>query len=211
MATTLARIGTLALGLGLSGSTAMAQDTYRGYELPPYTVEARYGDAELRAYAPHLVAEVTVAGDRDTALRQGFQILARYIFGANDGGASVAMTAPVAQSRGTGIAMTAPVAQGPSAEGWTIAFTMPSSFTRETLPRPDDPAIRIVETAPVRRLVLTFSGRTTEAQLAARADALRAIAAQAGIAITDTPAFFYYDDPFTLPWNRRNEVAFDLR
>jgi hypothetical protein len=88
---------------------------------------------------------------------------------------------------------------------------MPSSFTRQSLPRPDDPAIRIVETEPLRRLVLGFSGRATRDRLNARADDLRRIAEQAGIALDGGPEFLFYDDPFTLPWNRRNEVAFTLQ
>ena len=28
--------------------------------------------------------------------------------------------------------------------------------------------------------------------------------------MTGGPRFYYYDDPFTLPFNRRNEVAFTL-
>jgi hypothetical protein len=211
MTSILARIGTLATGHGLSGTTRNSPSTYRGHELPPFTVESRHGAAELRAYAPHLLAEVTIPGDRESALQTGFSTLARFIFGANDGGARVAMTAPVSQRKGAAIAMTAPVAQAGGQDGWTVSFTMPSSFTRQSLPRPDDPAIRIVETEPLRRLVLGFSGRATRDRLNARADDLRRIAAQAGIALDGGPEFLFYDDPFTLPWNRRNEVAFTLQ
>jgi hypothetical protein len=211
MASALAKIGTLALGFGLTGSLATADGSYRGYEMPPFTVEAQLGAAEIRAYAPHLLAEVTVAGDRDAALGQGFSMLARYIFGANDGGGKVAMTVPVAQRPGTPIAMTAPVTQRGGDDVWTVSFMMPAGFTRDTLPRPDNDAIRFVETAADRQIVLTFSGRGTGTNLTAHEAELRAIAAAAGLDLGDGPFFYFYDDPFTLPWNRRNEVAFRLR
>jgi hypothetical protein len=211
MARTLAKIGTLALGFGFAGSIGSAEGTYRGYETPPYTVETRIGGAEVRAYAPYLVAEVTVAGDRDAALSRGFSILARYIFGGNEDAAQVSMTTPVAQRPASQIAMTAPVAQRGSGETWTVSFMMPSSHSRDTLPRPENDAIRLVETAPERQIVLRFPGRGTEAQMQAKAADLRGLAEGAGLAIAEGPFFYFYDDPFTLPWNRRNEVAFRLQ
>jgi hypothetical protein len=194
MASTLARVATLAAGVGLSGSLAQGEGLYRGYETPPWVVERMVGPAELRSYGAHLVAEVTVAGDRSGALNQGFRQLAGYIFGGNAAGQEVAMTAPVAQ--------------GPGDQGWTVRFSMPSSWTLDTLPAPQNAAVRLVEVAPERQIVLTFSGRTPDSVLAARAEELRGLAQGAGLVITAGPFFYYYDDPFTLPWNRRNEVAF---
>ena len=76
---------------------------------------------------------------------------------------------------------------------------------------PNDPRIRLVETAPERMLVLQFSGRPTDAALAEATAALRAIADRAGLKVQAAPEFLFYDSPFTLPWNRRNEVALVLQ
>jgi hypothetical protein len=196
MARRLARIGTLALGFGLAGSLASAEDSYRGYEIPAYTVEQQAGAVEIRRYAPHLVAEVTVAGPQSGALGRGFRILAGYIFGGNATGTEVAMTAPVAQT-GEG-------------DVWTVAFAMPRAYTAETLPPPDNPAIRFVMTEAERVIVLRFAGIAGQRRLDEAAAQLRDIAARSGIAIEGPPRFYFYDDPFTLPWNRRNEVAFRI-
>lgn len=178
---------------------AGAEDTHKGYEMPPYTVERAEGAVELRAYGPHLVAEVTVAGGRDAAIGTGFRVLAGYIFGGND--------------RGQKIAMTVPVTQAPAGEGdrWMVRFMMPAAFSPDTLPAPRDTRIRFVQVAGGRMLAERFSGIPRTADLAARAEALRDRAAAMGLTVTDGPFFHFYDAPMTLPWRRRNEVAFAVR
>jgi hypothetical protein len=66
-------------------------------EIPAYRVAQRDGDIEIREYPALVAAEVSVGGERDTAVREGFRLLAGYIFGGNDGGRRIAMTAPVMQ------------------------------------------------------------------------------------------------------------------
>ncbi len=72
------------------------------------------------------------------------------------------MTAPVAvqtgRANGTSIAMTAPVAQHRDAGEWVIRFFMPSQWTLETLPEPDDDRVELVVVAPEKYAVLRFSG-----------------------------------------------------
>ena len=182
---------------------------YKGTETPAYTVEARDGSVEIRAYPPHLAAEVTVEGRRDAAVGTGFRVLATYIFGGNEAKAKVAMTTPVAQSEK--IAMTTPVAQSGAGSTWVVQFSMPSEFTLDSLPRPKDPRIRIVTNPAKRMVVLEFSGIPTTSALEARSAELRNWVAQRGFAVEEPPQFLFYDSPFTLPWNRRNEVGFVLR
>jgi SOUL heme-binding protein len=204
----LAKLAGWAIGFVIWGSLAMAENTYHGYESPAYTVERSVGSAEVRLYAPHMLAEVTVQGDQRQAVGQGFRVLAGYIFGGNTSATSVAMTTPVAQRPSEQIAMTAPVAQSGAGQDWVISFSMPAQYTRDTLPVPSDDRVRFVETAPERQLVLRFSGLGRTAQLEAQTETLRQIAADAGITLGAGPFYYFYDAPLTLPWNRRNEVAF---
>jgi hypothetical protein len=210
MASTLARLGTLAIGFGLGGTTAATAESYRGYETPPYTVDRTVGAAEVRNYAPHILAQVTVQGDQDDALGRGFGILAKYIFGGNTGGGQVAMTTPVAQRPAETVAMTTPVSQRARGGDWTVSFSMPSSYTLATLPAPTNDAIRFTEVPAEKQIALRFSGWATNGALASKAAQLQAIADAEGLRIIDGPLFYFYDDPFTLPWNRRNEVAFRI-
>jgi hypothetical protein len=169
--------------------------------MPPYRVEAVEGARELRHYGPHRLAEVGVAGDRSGAASEGFRILAGYIFGRNAAGAKIAMTVPVAMAP-----------QGAQAgRRWTMTFMMPAAAAAGGLPAPADPRIRLVEDPGGRQAVERFSGIPREADLWARAEALRVWAEARGETVSDGPRFYFYDGPMTLPWTRRNEVAVTLR
>ena len=52
-------------------------------EQPNYKVAERSGAIEIRDYAPMIVAEAQVSGDRREAISKGFRIIADYIFGNN--------------------------------------------------------------------------------------------------------------------------------
>jgi len=166
---------------------------YKGYEVPPYEVEYTAGDREVRRYAPYIVAEVTVAGDRSQAIRAGFRVLANYIFGGNAENQKVEMTVPVTQE--------------PAGGNWTVQFMMPASYTLDTLPRPETDAIRFFEARPERQVTISFSGRGTTRMLQSKTRELRAFAREQGLTVAGNPRYHFYDDPFTLPWNRRNEVS----
>ena len=200
----------MALCLGVLMLTPAEAQMYKGTETPAYTVDGILEGAELRSYGPRLVAEVTVSGSRSGAANAGFRLLAGYIFGGNAGSAKIAMTTPVTQvpdvSAGPGVPESA--ADGP--QSWTVRFTMPADRSRAALPSPDDPRIRLVETAPARLLVLQVPGRPGDAALAEATATLQAIADRSGLKATGAPEFLFYDSPFTLPWNRRNEVALVL-
>ena len=186
----------LALGVAMAGE-AGAETTHKGYEMPPYAVEWQDGTREIRSYGPHLLAEVRVTGGRTGAIQTGFRTLAGYIFGGNSTGEKIAMTVPVAQT--------------PEGERWVVTFMMPSRYSTETLPAPRSDAIRFVKAGPSRQLVERFSGLPGTASLADRAEALRSWAEGQGHEIIAGPHYYFYDAPMTLPWNRRNEVAFTIR
>ena len=199
----------LALVMLMMLTPAEAQ-MYKGTETAAYRVERTVEGAELRSYGPRLVAEVTVSGSRSGAANAGFRILAGYIFGGNAQSSKIAMTTPVAQVPD---APAEPGALNPGAAGaqsWTVRFTMPADRSLAALPPPDDPRVRLIETAPERMLVLQFSGRPTDAALGKATASLMAIADRSGFEGRGAPEFLFYDSPFTLPWNRRNEVALVL-
>ncbi len=203
-----------ALGLGVAAPAiseqSMPKMMYKSTETPRYDVESSNGGLETRRYAPRIVAEVTVGGSRSDAINAGFRVLAGFIFGGNAARAKVAMTSPVAQVASEKIAMTSPVAQSGTEGAWVVQFTMPQEYAIDTLPTPKDQRIRLIEQPATREVVIQFSGRAGAALLTEKETELRVLAAQQGLTLGAGPFYYFYDAPFTLPWNRRNEVSFRL-
>jgi hypothetical protein len=177
----------------------------------PHHLSTPLGDAiELRVYGPRIAAETTVDADDERARSIGFRRLANYIFGGNHREEAIKMTAPVAQQsdRGDEIAMTAPVAQSRNPDGRsTIRFFMPSKWTIETLPAPNDDNVSLVTVPGETVAVLRFTGDRSSAAVASRTDELLKRLHDKGIAVTGDPVAWFYDPPWTLPIRRRNEVA----
>ena len=152
----------LKLPAQVAESTLSIAGIRTGTEEPHY-VGTRVSDrVELRRYGPRIAAETTVAADEDRARNIGFRRLAKYIFGANHRDQQISMTAPVAQQSDRGgdeIAMTAPVSQARTADDrWTIRFFMPSKWTMDTLPTPDDDDVALVTVPGETVAVLRFTG-----------------------------------------------------
>lgn len=197
------------VALAILGGIGNVVGIRAGAEEPRYTVVERVDGVEIRRYGPRLAAEAEVAGPQEAARNEGFRTVAGYIFGGNRGQTSIAMTAPVAQSGGSqSIAMTAPVAQTLGAGGtWRIQFFMPAKYTRETLPVPTDPAVRIVDVPAQDYAVLRFTGSRRAPAVAAKTEALKASVARTRWRIVGEPIAWFYDPPWTVPFLRRNEVA----
>jgi len=193
-------------------------------EQPRYSVERGDSGIELRQYPGFVVAETFVEGDFDSAGRTGFRRIAGYIFGGNESkrgeAEKIAMTAPVTMEPATAepaserIAMTAPVTMQPAEVGdaprWRIHFVMPSAYKLADLPKPRDAEVRLREVAAHRVVAITFSGWTTRASIAENTAKLQAWMAQQGLAAAGKPQVARYNDPFTLPWNRRNEILIEV-
>ncbi len=192
--------------VGQSPARADASDV----EHAKYAVVSSAGDIEIRDYAPHIVAETIVAGERAAAIREGFRAVAEYIFGNNVPAKKIAMTAPVTQQAGEKIAMTAPVEQQSDADSWKVRFVMPASYTMETLPKPNNPAVKLVAVAGKRVAAIRFSGLAGEEDLQTRKAQLDAFIARQKLKPRGTPTYAFYDPPWTLPWNRRNEVLIEV-
>ncbi|WP_255151996.1 SOUL family heme-binding protein [Halorarius halobius] len=202
------RNSTLLLGgvalLVLGAVAARSRRAGRETERVPYETLDRVDGVELRRYPTTLTVE-TVAPSTGEA----FGRLFRYIDGGNDGGAEIAMTAPVAT--GAEIAMTAPVETDDAEEGVRMAFYLPADYEYETAPRPTDDRVALVE-RPARTLaVLSFSWWATDGRVARKQRDLLAALDSADVAVAGEPFCMQYDPPWTPPFLRTNEVAVEVR
>jgi hypothetical protein len=189
------------LGATLFGPDAMA------VEEPAFKTVLHEGAFEVRDYPALVVAEVTVSGDQKEAASKGFRLLAAYIFSGNKRRQSIAMTAPVAQApTSERIAMTAPVTQIQSAGEWVVRFTMPSAYSMDTLPEPNDPKVHLRALPPARFAVLQFSGLARQDDVAAKTAELETLARTHHLRAIGPASLAQYDPPWTLWFMRRNEV-----
>jgi hypothetical protein len=184
-----------------------------GAEQPRYVVLERAGPVEIRRYEPRIAAETSVAGDPIPARNEGFRRIAGYIFGGNQGKASIAMTSPVVQGRAAPeqIAMTSPVVQARGEGGtWKVQFLMPSKYAMADLPKPNDSAVKLVELPTQTYAVMRFAGSRSATTVNRKtAELLAALKAQ-GRVVEGEPVAWFYDPPWTIPLVRRNEVAAPL-
>ena len=180
-------------------------------EQAKYDVVETHGSIEIRDYAPMIAAEVSVPGDRDKAISDGFRMIADYIFGNNISSQKVAMTAPVIQQPSEKIAMTAPVTQQSDEGDWVVRFVMPSEFTMQTLPKPNNPDVSLKEIAEKRFAVIRFSGLAKSKRLEKQTRELEAFIQSQNLQVVAKPTYAFFNPPWTLPFLRRNEVMIEIQ
>ncbi|WPT16163.1 Heme-binding-like protein [Picochlorum sp. SENEW3] len=202
-------------------------------EKPKYSVLKKLGTtktwygktvpkAELRRYAPYLVAYITSSGDSTMreALGSGFRQIAGFIFGKNtsptDGSSSkVAMTSPVTleyAQQSEKIAMTSPVAAESLGDNtYKVAFIMPSKYTKETLPKPVNDNVKIEEVGSHTMAAMTWRGSSpSEQTMMSKASELKLLCEQEGLKTKGNIHLYQYHPPFAPAWMRINEVLYEI-
>ena len=179
-------------------------------EHPDYQLIKSEKTIEVRDYPPMIFAEVEVAGPRKQAIREGFKILADYIFGNNTSAKKIEKTTPHTGELSEKIAMTAPVMQEKHIDTWKIKFVMPKKYKLETLPKPHCKKIRLVLSTAKRFAVIRFSGLPSDENIEQRTEELKSYClAKKWILIGDVLLAFY-NPPWTLPFLRRNEIMIQI-
>ena len=157
-------------------------------ERPPYrVVQALASDVEIRQYEEQTWISTTYESDDGS-----FPVLASYIFGENQEGQDVAMTAPVITDE-------------------RMAFILPEGITEANAPTPEGQPIDF-RTVPARKLAtLQFSWWTPSDRVEAKTNELLEVLRANDIETAGQPFLMRYNDPFTPPFLRRNEVAIEVR
>jgi hypothetical protein len=184
------------LSLGLIGPS-MAQTVTE----PHYTLVKNEPPFEVRDYGVLTVAETFVEGDFDIAGSLGFRRVAGYIFGKNQN----------AKGESEKIAMTAPVTMEAQNQRWRMHFVMPQGMVLATLPKPLDASVQLRELPAQRMAAVRFGGMTTAASIERHTQLLKDWLGRNNLAYDDRPQLARYNDPFTAPWNRRNEILIPLK
>jgi hypothetical protein len=205
-------------------------------ESPTYNVEKKENDIEIRSYSRYILAQVDVESDFDGALRRGFEILAHYIFGGNKKRQQIPMRAPVSEESVSNsekipmiapvtsekipmtapvtsekIPMTAPVTEEQTEERvYRISFAMPSKYSLETLPEPQDKRITFKVIESRRTAAIRFSGRVHENLANKKIEELKTWLSKNGITPKSNFIVALYNPPYIPGILRRNEIVVDI-
>ncbi len=170
---------------------------------------------EIRAY-PEEIWATTIADDQNRA----FSPLFRYISGDNEKREKIEMTAPVVttaslpsgndSAKGEKIEMTAPVVTMNTEEGMFMAFIMPERFDMQSIPKPSSSLVKLKLVEPRKLAVIRFSGYMSQGSYDKNLKLLREALEGQGISTVGEPLLMQYNDPWTPPFSRRNEIALQV-
>ena len=168
-----------------------AINSQRTIETSPYTVTKTYNSFEIRKYEATLFASVNLTTKNyKKASREGFSILAGYIFGKNVTNEKIAMTAPVTMSLG---------------DDMTMQFMVPKKYKKESLPQPIQSEIQFRKEPARTVAALTFGGWANDAKIARYKEQLTSALNREGIAHTGRFYFLGYNPPYEV-FQRKNEI-----
>ncbi|GAA0139022.1 hypothetical protein LIER_00653 [Lithospermum erythrorhizon] len=176
---------------------------------------------EIREVEPYMIAETAMPskdGFDFYGASQSFNVLAEYLFGKNTKKEKMDMTTPVitsrSQSDGVKMEMTTPVItkRVEDQDKWRMSFVMPSKYGSD-LPLPKDSSVVIREVPKKIVAVIAFSGFVTDEEVKRRETKLRdALKYDSQFRVKEGASVevSQYNPPFTLPFNRRNEIALEV-
>lgn len=186
-------------------------------EEPKFTILEEKDGYEIREYAPYIIAETTITGDFNKSTNDGFRIIADYIFGNNTSRSSIAMTAPVLENESSvnkfeKIAMTVPVIDTVENEQMrTISFVLPSKYTLETLPKPNNPQVTITPVETQKVAVLSFTWYPTAKRVDKKKKELIALLKKDGVEVNGKIQVAQYNPPLSMPLTLRNEIIIPIK
>ena len=146
---------------------------------------------EVRYYSDRLVVQVMNKNDNNS-----FRKLFNYISGANKDSKKISMTTPVTQTKDNNETY--------------MQFYLPSKFTKETIPFPTNPEVKIATIKEGFFAVIRYSGRSSESNFDKHSRILENKLKEDNISINGLPIKATYNSPFTLPMFRRNEAMFNV-
>lgn len=183
----------LALTIVLAFAQIMIARSTDSTEQQRYDVLFTEGDFEVRRYDAALLAtvfnpEVSIRSSANGSFRR----LAGFIFGGNDRGQKIAMTAPVHMEQVD--------------SGSKMSFVMPSTISPAEMPKPQDQGIQFHTSPEEFVAVIRFSGFASDDDIEKHEEKLRNWLSAKGIKTVSGFRYLGYNPPYQLV-NRRNEVA----
>lgn len=162
-----------------------------------YTIVHTEKEFVIRFYPSAILATIyyEARSYRDLAYL-GFRKLAGYIFGSNESETKISMTSPVHMEFGDNRS--------------SMSFVMPSSFSEDNLPQPDDPSVKLEKTEDIYAAVISFGGYASDKKINEYSRKLKAMLDEKGIVYYGNFRYLGYNPPYQI-LGRRNEIIVPVR
>ncbi len=161
-------------------------------ETQAYKVIKEEEEFEIRYYPSATIATITSSARTYKELgNTGFSKLAGYIFGGNQDNKQIAMTSPVHMDI--------------SDKGSTMSFVMPSNYTKDNLPLPNNKDIILNTTPDEYVAAIRFGGFASTEQIIKHTEILENALKKHHLSYYGHFRFLGYNPPFQL-LGRRNEI-----
>ena len=161
------------------------------YDENSYKVVKKTDIYEIRHYPERYVAQATYSRGEN-----GFRKLFRYITGSNASTQEISMTTPVTEEE--------------KDNKMIMQFFLPTGFTHENAPTPNDPNISVSFIKEGYYAVIQYSGRHTEKRFMKYKKILYEALIADGITMNEIPIKASYNAPYIPPIFRRNEAMFNI-
>jgi hypothetical protein len=161
-----------------------------------YKVLLSKDNFEIRFYPAATMATITSAAKSYKELgSSGFRKLAGYIFGGNEGEQKISMTTPVRMDINDSVS--------------TMSFVMPSTYSVENLPKPNDKQV-IIKTVPDEYVAaIKFGGYASEGDIKVYTDKLIKALNENSISFYGNFRLLAYNAPYQVI-NRKNEIIVNV-
>ena len=167
-------------------------------EQPEYKILKSEDQFQIRFYKEFTIAKVNTMGNQNESLRKGFVPLARYIGARSRNGEKIKMTVPVMQTKNK------------NEKNWYVFFSMPSKYSLNSLPKPDNETIEFDEIPARYVAVIKFNGIASETLLKRKNARLLEWIKQMNYQPSGESFYSFYNDPLTPGIFRKNEVGITI-
>ncbi len=157
-----------------------------------YTVVLKEKEFEVRFYPATTIATINSSAKSYKELSgSGFRKLAGYIFGGNESDTKIAMTTPVHMDINDTMS--------------SMSFVMPTKYSQENLPKPNDPNVIIKKTKDEYVAAINFGGFASDNDMKVYSSKLAELLKERKIVTIGNFRYLGYNPPYQLI-GRRNEI-----
>tara|TARA_B100000674_G_scaffold119638_1_gene90997 strand:- start:1398 stop:1985 length:588 start_codon:yes stop_codon:yes gene_type:complete len=167
------------------------------YKEPSFDILKKSKNIEVRLYKENIIAKTSVPIEDEKIDNSMFRTLASYIFGENERRQRIPMTAPVTTIK--------------NEETYDMIFYMLNVENIDELPNPTNPNIEFEKLNLGKCVSISFSWLTNDFRVKYYKKQLKKYVEDNGYTAISPFMLNRYDSPWTLPWNRRNEILVKIK